>query len=121
MLQEDSAARDRFFEVVGKPLGVAYAQGSPVQGRPSMVEEITECTLQSALSFRVVGECPATTRHMEASQIRCFKAASDGRWALLAHMLAEFPQLATARDDSGACFLAIQLGKSIISAGAFFP
>lgn len=62
-----------------------------------MTHESTLC----AMSFRVVGEWPATSRHMEASQRRCFKAASNGRWALLAHILAEFPQLATAKDDSG--------------------
>lgn len=94
--EEDVAGRDRFFEVVGKPLGAAYGNGSP------MTSVAHESTLQCALSFRVVGECPATTRHMEASQRRCFKAASNGRWALLAHILAEFPQLATAKDDTGA-------------------
>ena len=97
------AGRDRFFEVVGKPLGAAYASpaaGSPVQ----MAHESTLC----AMSFRVVGEWPATSRHMEASQRRCFKAASNGRWALLAHILAEFPQLATAKDDSGAAVVGVQ-------------
>lgn len=107
--EEDVAGRDRFFEVVGKPLGAAYAgasAGSPVQA--SMAHESTLC----AMSFRVVGEWPATSRHMEASQRRCFKAASNGRWALLAHILAEFPQLATAKDDSGQTVLhCIALGR----------
>ena len=96
--EEDVAGRDRFFEVVGKPLGAAYGgMASPVAS-PAVAQE---STLQRALSFRVVGECPATSRHMEASQRRCFKAASNGRWALLAHILSEFPQLATAKDDAG--------------------
>eukprot|EP00438_Fugacium_kawagutii_P013768 Skav232245 [mRNA] locus=scaffold273:60464:71044:- [translate_table: standard] len=102
--EEDVAGRDRFFEVVGKPLGAPY--GSP------MTSVAHESTLHCALSFRVVGECPATTRHMEASQRRCFKAASNGRWALLAHILAEFPQLATAKDDTGQTVLhCIALGR----------
>ena len=61
-------------------------------------------TLQSAMSFRVVGESPATTRHMEQSQRRAFHAASHGRWALVAHILAEFPHLATAKDEKGLRF-----------------
>ena len=98
--------------MVGKPLGAAYAgasAGSPVQA--SMAHESTLC----AMSFRVVGEWPATSRHMEASQRRCFKAASNGRWALLAHILAEFPQLATAKDDSGAGGAAMVVGFQSVS------
>lgn len=112
--EEDVAGRDRFFEVVGKPLGAAYASspayaGSPVQA--SVAHESTLC----AMSFRVVGEWPATSRHMEASQRRCFKAASNGRWALLAHILAEFPQLATAKDDSGAEVVVGFIGFPVVS------
>ena len=76
-----------------------------------MAHESTLC----AMSFRVVGEWPATSRHMEASQRRCFKAASNGRWALLAHILAEFPQLATAKDDSGAGGAAMVVGFQSVS------
>ena len=92
--EEDQAGRDRFFEVVGKPVRLGYEQ--ELSGSVQATS-----TLQSAMSFRVLGETPATSRHMEQSQRRGFHAASHGRWALLAHILAEFPQLATAKDEKG--------------------
>ena len=59
--------------------------------------------LQSALPFRVVGEAPpASSKHMEDLRQRCFKAASDGRWSLLAHILTEFPAVAQAQNEEGA-------------------
>ena len=57
--------------------------------------------LQSAIPFRVVGEVPASSKHMEDIRQRCFKAASDGRWSLLAHILVEFPQVVQAQDSAG--------------------
>lgn len=97
--EEDVAGQDRFFEVVGKPL----RQGHGYQGpQTSQVQHVESMESQTALSYRVVGEVPVTSRHMEASQRRCFKAASGGRWALLAHVLSELPQLATAVNEEGA-------------------
>eukprot|EP00931_Biecheleriopsis_adriatica_P037600 TRINITY_DN21558_c0_g1_i2.p1 TRINITY_DN21558_c0_g1~~TRINITY_DN21558_c0_g1_i2.p1 ORF type:complete len:1193 (-),score=238.94 TRINITY_DN21558_c0_g1_i2:100-3678(-) len=102
----DEAGRDRFFEIVGKVVHNAedrtvshlnlqgYNQGSNVRRRASGPE-----MLQSALRFRVIGDAPASPAFLEQSTKRCFKAASEGRWALLNHILAENPHLATAVDE----------------------
>ena len=109
--EEDMAGRDRFFEVVGAPVS-SEARTQQLLSKLPAVHRPPEI-LQSALPFRAVGELPATTRHVAASQQRCFRAASDGRWALLAHILSEFPQLATVVDDEGALTCQILLCQGV--------
>ncbi|OLP88682.1 E3 ubiquitin-protein ligase hyd [Symbiodinium microadriaticum] len=100
--EEDTSGRDRFFEVVGAPV-TSEARTLELLSQIPKRSSQPEVLQSSALPFRVVGEVlPASSsKHMEDLRQRCFKAASDGRWSLLAHILTEFPAVAQAQNEEG--------------------
>ncbi|CAE7234236.1 hyd [Symbiodinium sp. CCMP2592] len=99
--EEDTSGRDRFFEVVGAPV-TSEARTLELLSQIPKRSSQPEVLQSSALPFRVVGEAPpASSKHMEDLRQRCFKAASDGRWSLLAHILTEFPAVAQAQNEEG--------------------
>eukprot|EP00930_Biecheleria_cincta_P026170 TRINITY_DN18495_c0_g1_i1.p1 TRINITY_DN18495_c0_g1~~TRINITY_DN18495_c0_g1_i1.p1 ORF type:complete len:1019 (-),score=169.32 TRINITY_DN18495_c0_g1_i1:61-3117(-) len=109
--EQDTTGLDRFFEVVpsttapetGQSLGdhgqsfAGYPNQASVPKLTLQTSTISQNSTISSMPFRVIGETPSSTRVSESAQ-RFFRAANERRWALVVHLLTEFPQLAKMAD-----------------------
>ncbi|CAE8634509.1 unnamed protein product [Polarella glacialis] len=94
-LDEDSEdSRDCFFEIASE--GSLESEAS--RGQESL--QPTAVRLRSSLPFLLVGTVEAASPLRQQERTRqFFQAATERRWGLVAHMLAEWPCLATRADE----------------------
>lgn len=95
--EPDTATAVRFFELVTAlgPTDSLSASVSAAGGVPPMLQ-------RSAFAFSLAGDpALASPVRKERTKSRFLRAANDGRWALVGHMLGEWPHLASEADLQG--------------------
>jgi len=93
----DEEGRDRFFEIV-TTLGCNGVPTAAMGGSAAMPPMLH----RSAFAFSLAGDFAlASPNHRERTRGRLFRAAGEGRWALVGHIIGEWPYLACEADDRG--------------------